>query len=85
MWLRTGDLCCDTCDEILDYPGPRVLIISIARARGWHCFDGTAQDGRAMTVSLCEKCVGSPRARLPKSAPMAEDSPLFDLPDGGSS
>lgn len=52
----------------------------VARARGWHFYQGHNLDGtRWMNVSLCPKCTQSERRALPKvGAPLEGQIGLFE-------
>ncbi len=77
MWLKDGSLQCDGCPARLDYPGPRAIVTSAARAHGWHVFKGLSLTGKELDQALCEDCVGSSRAREPKVSRFEEETPLF--------
>ena len=76
MWLKTGDLGCDTCDAILEYPGPRRIVLNAARAHGWHCFQGKDLGGREINTHVCSVCIGTNRSTL-KSVAMPNEDVLF--------
>lgn len=77
MWKADGSLQCDTCDQVLDRPGPRVVVVDAARARGWHIFQGESLTGKDLDSALCPRCVGSNRAARSKPDTFEEEVPLF--------
>jgi hypothetical protein len=78
MWLKTGDLACDTCDQTYSYPGPRVVVLNAARAKGWHLFQGESLTGKAIDTHVCPICIGTSRSVVKsKGRPLDEDFPLF--------
>jgi hypothetical protein len=76
MWLKTGDLACDTCDQQLVCAGPRVIVLNAARAKGWHVFQGESLTGKPIDTHVCPACIGNNRA-VKFKGPMPEDQPLF--------
>lgn len=77
MWLKDGSLQCDGCSERFDYPGPRTVVTSAARAHGWHIYRGMSLTGKDLDQALCEGCVGSSRTREPRVSHFDEEMPLF--------
>lgn len=64
------NLYCDNyrdCRSLVFDQGSRTE--DVARARGWHLFDGTSQDGREQHIVLCKRCMG---ARVRDLAPAPE-------------
>lgn len=65
------DLRCDrfeVCGGIVPDQGSAGATLARARARDWHVFRGETLGGRYVEVTLCWACVGSPRARLPRTS-----------------
>lgn len=56
-----------TCRSSMWSQGEWGLTTSIARAKGWHIFDGETIGGKPMSAILCPQCVGTNRSRLPKA------------------
>lgn len=78
--MKNGDLACDTCPNILEFPGPHVIVVQAARAHGWHVFEGPSLTGKSISSFLCEDCVGTARSKLPKAPPKLEDDvALFEV------
>jgi hypothetical protein len=78
MWRKNGDLACDTCDVVLEYPGPRRIVLNAARAHNWHCFTGTSITGNSIETHICPGCIGTNRSTVKSNAkPLTEDQPLF--------
>jgi hypothetical protein len=78
MWLKTGDLACDTCDVVLEYPGPRRVVLNAARAHGWHCFHGASVTDKMIETHVCSVCIGTNRSAIKSKAQLLdEDIPLF--------
>lgn len=78
MWLKNGDLGCDTCNKVYDFPGPRVMIINNARAHGWHMYDGRTLGGSPFSSHICPDCMGTARSKLLAPLPrLEEDQSLF--------
>lgn len=77
MWLRNGDLQCDTCPQVFEHPGPRVALIDAARAKGWHVFRGKSLTDKDLDTALCPTCVGTNRSAKPKQVRFIEEEPLF--------
>lgn len=80
VWMKDGNLACDTCPNILEFPGPRVMVIAAARAHDWHVFEGASIGGQPMNSYICRECMGTNRSKLaPAPRPMAEDQTLFEV------
>jgi hypothetical protein len=78
MWLKNGDLACNTCSLIFNYgEGPRVVVLNAARAKGWHLFKGKSLTGKDLESHLCSDCVGTSRALRAKPQTFEEEVPLF--------
>lgn len=78
MWLKSGDLACDTCDQKFLSSGPRVLVLSAARAKGWHLFVGVSLTGKPIDTHVCSDCVGTSRSMIrSKGEKLDDDIPLF--------
>lgn len=77
MWLKDGDLACDTCKTVHEYAGPRVLVLNAARSRGWHLFKGASLTGKPLDSHLCPECVGTARTPKAKVERFEEEQPLF--------
>lgn len=80
MWLKTGDLACDTdtCDQRFLYSGPRVVVLNAARAKGWHLFQGESLTGKPIDTHVCPSCIGTSRSAVKsKGQSLDEDVPLF--------
>lgn len=78
MWLKTGDLACDTCASEFLFPGPRVVVLNAARAKGWHLFHGLSLTGKDLDRHVCSDCMGTSRSSVKsKAKPLAEDEALF--------
>lgn len=77
MWLKDGNLACDTCGIVHEYNGPRVLVLNAARSRGWHLFQGASLTGKPLNSHLCPECVGTSRSGKVKIERLEEDEPLF--------
>lgn len=87
-WLKNGELACDGCKLIFDFPGPQVLVINAARAYGWHCYRGPSQTGLPLEKYLCAECAGTARKALVSRPALEGQEPLplkeFE-PETGSS
>jgi hypothetical protein len=77
MWLKNGDLACDTCGSKYSYDGPRVIVLNAARAKGWHLFQGKSLTGKPMDTHICPECMGTNRSARPKVEHLDEELPLF--------
>jgi hypothetical protein len=78
MWLPTGDLSCDSCPVALEYPGPRVIVLNAARAKGWHVFQGESLTGKPIDTHVCPTCMGTNRSVIKsKAVSLDEDVALF--------
>lgn len=77
MWLKDGNLSCDTCDQQFDYAGPRVVVLNAARAKGWHLFKGTSLTGKPLDKHLCTDCIGTARTPRTKPEPLSGEETLF--------
>jgi len=77
MWLRNGDLACDTCAVKFSYDGPRVIVLNAARAKGWHLFQGESLTGKPIDTHVCPDCIGTSRSIKPKVDRLDEELPLF--------
>lgn len=77
VWLRNGDLQCDTCDQVFESLGPRVAHIDAARAKGWHVFRGSSVTGKDLDTALCPNCIGTNRSAVKKPPRFSEEEPLF--------
>lgn len=77
MWLKNGNLACNTCSLIFDHEGPRVVVLNAARAKGWHLFKGKSLTGKDLESHLCADCVGTSRTQRVKPATFEEEVPLF--------
>lgn len=77
MWLKNGDLSCDTCGIVYEYDGPRIVVSNAARSKGWHLFQGASLTGKQIDSHLCPECVGTPRSAPVKVERLEEDEPLF--------
>ncbi len=78
MWLKSGDLACDTCALEFLLPGPRVVVLNAARAKGWHLFQGFSLTGKEIDRHVCSDCMGTNRSSVKsKGQPLDEDVPLF--------
>lgn len=77
MWLKDGNLACDTCGTVHEYGGPRVMVLNAARSRGWHLFQGASLTGKRLDSHLCPACVGTARSAKVKVERLEEDEPLF--------
>lgn len=75
MWDSFENLQCK-CGVFYGDRGSRALTLQGARARGWHILEEEAYKPDA---ALCPECIKTPRTRLPRSAPMPDDQPLFDI------
>lgn len=78
MWLKTGDLACDTCDQQFLNPGPRVVVLNAARAKGWHLFQGESLTGKPIDTHVCPVCIGTSRSSTKSiGKPLENDTALF--------
>jgi Zn finger protein HypA/HybF involved in hydrogenase expression len=78
MWLASGDLRCDDCPVVLEYPGPHIIVLNAARAKGWHLFQGKSLTGKEMNTHVCPECMGTNRSVVKsKAVPMDGDAALF--------
>lgn len=77
MWLKDGNLACNTCSLVFDHQGPRVVVLNAARAKGWHLFKGESLTGKDLESHLCPECVGTSRTPREKPHIFAEEVPLF--------
>jgi hypothetical protein len=77
MWLKDGDLSCDTCSEVFSHHGPHVIVLNAARGKGWHLFAGASLTGKQLDSHLCPACVGTARSSVTKVQRLVEDEPLF--------
>lgn len=75
-WMADGNLRCDGCRLIFEFPGPHVEVLYAARAHNWHCYEGPSLTGNDLASHLCEKCIGTARTRLPPVEALPQD-PLF--------
>jgi hypothetical protein len=57
----------DICGQTVPQFDDDATTVAHARARGWHVFSGPTMSDYWVEVILCESCVGSPRARLPRA------------------
>lgn len=77
MWLKNGNLACNTCDLRFLCEGPRVVVLNAARAKGWHLFEGESLTGKDLESHLCPTCVGTSRTPKAKPETFEEEVPLF--------
>jgi hypothetical protein len=77
MWLKNGDLACNTCDQSFPYDGPRVVVLNAARAKGWHLFQGESLTGKPIDTHICPSCIGTNRSGKAKVERLDKDVPLF--------
>lgn len=77
MWLKDGDLGCDTCGEVFSYPGPHAIVLNAARSKGWHLFSGVSLTAKQLDSHLCPSCVGTARSSQAKVNRLVQDEPLF--------
>lgn len=80
-WDQTRGISCDTplCQGRIDSPGsPKVMVIAVARSKGWRIFDGRSLTDKAISSHICPDCGGTNRSRLPAPPErLDEDEPLF--------
>lgn len=77
MWLKDGNLACDTSGTVFEYAGPRVLVLNAARSRGWHLFQGASLTGKSLESHLCPECVGTARSARKKAEHFDGEETLF--------
>ena len=77
---KNGSLLCDTegCKALIDVEGPQVEVITMARAKGWHCYRGPSMSGKDIDSYICDRCMKSPRPRLDPVAVLENQDPLFE-------
>lgn len=54
------------CNSMVLDQGSVAATVAKARARGWHLFTGPSLTGKPLDVVLCDRCVGTPRSRVPE-------------------
>ncbi len=77
MWLKNGDLGCDTCGSVYEYGGPHAIVLNAARSKGWHLFTGASLSGKQLDSHLCPECVGTSRSAKVKVERLEQEEPLF--------
>lgn len=76
MWTSLEGLKCGTCALVYLDRGERSRTLAGARAAGWHI---NVEEAWKPESCLCPSCIRTPRPRLVRSAPMADDQPMFEL------
>jgi hypothetical protein len=79
---RSRFLECDNyaiCKTMLLERGTHEETVAIARAKGWHVYDGTTMNGSEHHAVLCFRCVGTSRSRLPAPPPVLDGQLQLDI------
>lgn len=75
------DLLCDNfliCRSYVFKLNTLTLTLAVARARGWHVFDGTTIGGADVKAVLCPMCVGQRNRLAAAPALLPGQEELFD-------
>lgn len=80
MWLK-GEIRCDTVDCTGKFSvehGPHIISLQLARAHGWHCFQGPSITSKELDLHVCPECMDRNRKSLSTAVPLPGDVPMIN-------